>query len=244
MEERLQKILAKAGISSRRKAEELIRQGVVSIDGKVVTGMGIKLDPQNHQIAVHGKLLSSPEQKVYFLLNKPKGYVTTAFDPQKRPIVTSLLEDVQQRVFPVGRLDLNTEGALLLTNDGDLANRILHPRNEVNKTYIAEVKGNPPSKKISLLEKGIEIDGKKTWPAKIRLLSSTKNASKYEITIHEGRKRQIRKMFSAIGFPVINLKRIAYGGLKLGNLKTGQHRPLSQKDIQQIFARKKTLYNR
>ena len=188
MEERLQKILAKAGISSRRKAEELIRQGVVSIDGKVVTDMGIKLDPQHHQIAVHGKQLTSPEQKVYFLLNKPKGYVTTAYDPQKRPIVTSLLEEVEQRVFPVGRLDLNTEGALLLTNDGDLANRILHPRNEVTKTYIAEVKGFPSSKKISLLEKGIEIEGKKTWPAKIRLLSRTKIASKYELTIHEGRK--------------------------------------------------------
>jgi 23S rRNA pseudouridine2605 synthase len=244
MEERLQKILAKAGISSRRKAEELIQQGMVSIDGKIVTDMGIKLDPQHHQITVNGKTVATPEQKVYFLLNKPAGYVTTVNDPQNRPIVTSLLKDVQQRVFPVGRLDLNTEGALLLTNDGDLANRILHPRNEVTKTYVAEVSGHPSSKDISLLEKGIEIEGKKTWPARIKLLDRTKNASKYQLTIHEGRKRQIRKMFTAIGFPVITLKRIAYGRLKLENLKTGQYRPLSQKDIQQIFLEKKSLYNR
>lgn len=244
MEERLQKILAKAGISSRRKAEELIRQGMVSIDGKVVTDMGIKLEPQHHQITVNGKTVSTPEQKVYFLLNKPAGYVTTVNDPQNRPIVTSLLKNVRQRVFPVGRLDLNTEGALIMTNDGDLANRILHPRNEVTKTYIAEVKGNPSVKHIALLEKGIEIEGKKTWPARIKLLDRTRNASTYQLTIHEGRKRQIRKMFTAIGFPVINLKRIAYGRLKLENLKTGQYRPLSQKDIQQIFSEKKSLYNR
>lgn len=236
MEERLQKILARAGVASRRQAEELIRQGKVAIDGRVVTDMGIRIDATAHKITVNGVQISSPEQQVYFLLNKPAGYVTTVRDPQGRPTVIDLFQDIHQRLFPVGRLDLDTEGALLMTNDGDLANRILHPRHEVTKTYIVEVSGSPSQKEISRLEKGIMVEGKKTWPALIKFISAQKKSSKFQITIHEGRKRQIKKMFEAIGFPVLHLKRIAYGKLQLGNLKTGQYRALSEKDLRQIFS--------
>jgi len=244
MEERLQKILARAGIASRRHAEEMIRQGVVAVDGKIITELGARFDPQQHTITVGGKPLVAPEELVYYLLNKPKGYVTTAYDPQKRPIVTSLLHNVPQRVFPVGRLDLDTEGALLLTNDGALAQRIIHPRHEVTKTYLAEVRGTPAKNLISQLEKGIEIDGKKTWPAQLKLVRRLKTTTVYEIRIHEGRKRQIKKMFAAIGHPVVNLKRTAYGNLKIGSLKPGQYRLLSQSEVNQIFSGKNYLYNR
>ena len=244
MEYRLQKILARSGIASRRKAEDLIIQGKVSVNGVVVKDLGRCYDPEAHEITVNGRRVQPSEDKVYFLLNKPKGYVTTLHDPQKRPIVTSLLPEVSQRIFPVGRLDLDTEGALLMTNDGDLAHRILHPRNEVKKTYIAEVKGSPQAGVISRLEKGIMLEGKKTWPAKITVLSQKKQVTKLQITIHEGRKRQIRKMFATVGFPVLQLKRIAYGNLHLGNLKSGKYRRLNEKDIKQIFSQKKSLYNR
>ncbi|MDH5299233.1 MAG: rRNA pseudouridine synthase, partial [Desulfobulbaceae bacterium] len=171
MEERLQKILAKAGIASRRRAEELIRQGLVSIDGQLVTDMGIRVDPALHRIQCQGRPVAMEEEKVYILLNKPKGYLSTLSDPQGRPIVTSLLNNVTARVFPVGRLDYDTEGALLLTNDGELAQQILHPSFEVNKTYIATVQGKPAKEKLAELEKGILLEGRRTWPARIRVLT-------------------------------------------------------------------------
>jgi len=229
--ERLQKILAKAGIASRRNAEELIRQGKVTVDGKVVTEMGCRVDPDRQVVSFEGRPLRLEEEKVYLLLNKPRGYVTTLHDPQGRPIVSSLLTGIASRVFPVGRLDFDTEGALILTNDGDFAERILHPRFEIERTYQATVGGLPTHEKIRLLEEGLELEGKKTWPAKVHILAEEATTTTLEITIHEGRKRQVRKMFEAIGHRVLALKRIAYGGLRLGALPSGKYRRLTPADL-------------
>ncbi len=234
-EQRLQKVLAKAGVASRRGAEELIRQGRVKVDGKVVTEMGTKVDPGAQEIECNGIRLEAPENKVYILLHKPSGYLSTVDDPQGRPIVTDLLKNIKERVYPVGRLDLDTEGALLLTNDGELAQKILHPSHEVNKTYVAKVKGQPDKKNLDLLSKGIVLEGRKTWPAQIEVLKTEAQSTSIRITIHEGRKRQVRKMFDAIGNPVLNLKRTAYGGLKLGKLGPGKYRFLTPEDIKFIF---------
>ncbi|MCK5481720.1 MAG: rRNA pseudouridine synthase, partial [Gammaproteobacteria bacterium] len=185
MQERLQKILAKAGIASRRKAEELIRQGKVTVDGRVVTEMGIQVDPEQQRIEFDGKPVTVEEKKVYVLLHKPAGYVSTVHDPQGRPIVTELIKGIQERIFPVGRLDLDTEGALLLTNDGELAQKILHPSHEVNKTYRATVKGKPSKKKVEMLSRGIDIDDRKTWPAQVKVLSAGVRETTLQITIHE-----------------------------------------------------------
>jgi 23S rRNA pseudouridine2605 synthase len=235
MQERLQKVLAKAGIASRRGAEKLIRQGKVRVDGKVVTEMGTKVDPGTQAIECEGIALSSQEKKVYVLLHKPSGYLSTVDDPQGRPIVTDLLKNIKERVYPVGRLDLDTEGALLLTNDGELAQKILHPSHEVNKTYVAKVKGLPGKKKLDALSKGIELEGRKTWPADIEVLKTKVQSAIIRIIIHEGRKRQVRKMFEAIGHPVLELKRIAYGQLELGELRPGKYRFLTPADIKLIF---------
>ncbi len=244
MEERLQKIIARAGIASRRTAEEYIKQGRIKVDGQVVTTLGTKLDPEQHEITFDGKSVTLSEEKVYILLNKPEGYVTTMHDPQGRPVVTSLIKKMTpKRVFPVGRLDFDTEGALIFTNDGDFAQQLQHPSNEINKTYVATVKGSPSKAKIQQLEKGIMLEGRKTWPARINRLSSRNNQAVLEITIHEGRKRQVRKMFAAIGHPVLHLKRVAYGGLKLGNLSMGKARFLTSKDLKRVFSKKKNLYN-
>jgi 23S rRNA pseudouridine2605 synthase len=235
MKERLQKILAKAGIASRRGAEELIRKGLVTVDGKTVTEMGIKVDPEAQCVKYKGSRVTIEEEPVYILLNKPRGYVTTLRDPQGRPIVTSLLKGVEQRVFPVGRLDLDTEGALLLTNDGPLAQKVQHPSYEVTKTYVARVKGRPDREKLTRLEKGIMLEGRRTWPAKLRILAKGKNHTTIEVIIHEGKKRQVRKMFAAIGNPVIDLKRMAYGGLQLGSLASGKFRFLTEEELDLIF---------
>jgi 23S rRNA pseudouridine2605 synthase len=235
MQERLQKVLAKAGVASRRKAEELIRQGKIRVDGRVVTEMGIKVDPEIQSVECEGTPLDPQEEKVYILLHKPAGYLSTVDDPQGRPIVTDLLKNTKERVYPVGRLDLDTEGALLLTNDGELAQRILHPSHEVNKTYVAKVKGSPGNKKLDALSKGIELEGRKTWPANIEVLKSKAGSTTIQITIHEGRKRQVRKMFDAIGHPVMKLKRTAYGQLELGELGPGKYRFLTPADIKFIL---------
>ncbi|NNF47248.1 MAG: rRNA pseudouridine synthase [Desulfofustis sp.] len=232
---RLHKYLAECGIASRRKAEQLISQGDVSVDGKTITEMGFKLDPVQQKVLFRGELVVPKKTHTYILLNKPKGYVTTMSDPQGRPIVTSLLKDIEVRVFPVGRLDIYTEGALLLTDDGDLAHKILHPRHESTKTYEALVKGFVNQGNIRKLEQGIEIDGRKTWPATISKVKKQGAACRLVISIHEGRKRQIRKMFSAIGHPVINLKRIAYGKLQLGSLKSGAYRILTSEEIKKVL---------
>ena len=232
---RLQKYLAECGLASRRKAELLISEGSVSVDGKIITEMGYKLDPELQIVRYGGELVRRKKKHTYILLNKPRGYVTTMSDPQGRPIVTSLIKDLDVRVFPVGRLDIDTEGALILTDDGELAHKILHPSHESNKTYEVLVKGLVSRGKIKKLERGIEIDGRSTWPAKISKAVRQGPASRIVITIHEGRKRQVRKMFEAVGHPVINLKRIAYGQLRLGSLPSGSYRYLSREELKKVL---------
>ncbi|MEE4164528.1 MAG: pseudouridine synthase [Desulfocapsaceae bacterium] len=234
---RLQKYLASSGIASRRKAEEIIKSGRVRVDGTVITEMGVRVNPDLQVILCDGRRIRprAKEEAVYILLNKPRGYVTTVSDPQGRPVVTSLLKDIPARVYPVGRLDLDTEGALLMTNDGGLAHKILHPRFETNKTYEALVEGIPSPREIKRLRQGIIIDGKKTWPAVITLVKQKERTALYRVTIHEGRKRQIRKMFGAIAHPVRHLKRTAYGRLTLGSLKSGSYRFLSAEELKKIF---------
>ncbi len=232
---RLQKYLAECGLASRRKAELLISEGSVSVDGKIITEMGYKLDPELQEVRYRGELVRRKKKHTYILLNKPRGYVTTMSDPQGRPIVTSLIKDLDVRVFPVGRLDIDTEGALILTDDGELAHKILHPSHESNKTYEVLVKGLVSRGKIKKLERGIEIDGRSTWPAKISKAVKQGPASRLVITIHEGRKRQVRKMFEAVGHPVVNLKRIAYGQLRLGSLPSGSYRYLSREELKKVL---------
>ncbi|MGD9947938.1 MAG: pseudouridine synthase [Desulfobulbus sp.] len=234
MEERLQKILAKAGVASRRGAEQLIRDGRIQVNGAIITELGCKADPLKDAITFDGKRLHF-EQKIYVLLNKPAGYVTTMADPQGRPIVSDLLKDFPERLFPVGRLDLETEGALLMTNDGELGNAILHPRFEVNKTYEAWVAGFPSSQQLAQLEHGIKVEGVMTQPAQVRILQRTKHQTLVEIIIHEGKKRQVRKMFEALNHRVMHLKRTAYGQLRLGTLAAGKYRILTSNDLKKIF---------
>ena len=232
---RLQKYLANCGVTSRRKAEDMINQGRVTVNDKVVTSMGEKITPGRDKVYCDGKVVSPQEDFVYVLLNKPKGYVTTLSDPQGRPVVTSLVADLNQRLFPVGRLDLDTEGALILTNDGDLAQKVQHPSHETRKSYQAMVQGHPGQAKLKQLEKGIMLEEQMTAPAEIKILKHLHRQTLVEITIHEGRKRQVKKMFEFIGNPVISLKRIAYGRLQLGKLPSGKYKILNPKDLKKIF---------
>ncbi len=231
---RLQKYLAQCGVCSRRKAEDYIGQGLVTVDGERVTAMGVTVTPGISKVTFRGKPVTTKEKTVYYLLNKPKGYVTTLKDPQGRPIVTSLIKD-SARLFPVGRLDLDTEGALILTNDGALAQKVQHPSHKTDKTYEALIRGNPSAEAIKQLEKGIPLEGKMTSPATITRLAKKGRNSLIEIVIHEGRKRQVKKMFSYINHPVLELKRTAYGKLRLGKLGIGKYRLLNATDINRIF---------
>lgn len=232
---RLQKYLAQCGLCSRRKAEELIRDGRVCIDGKVATEMGLQITPGKNKVTFDHKELNIEKKLLYFLLNKPKGYVTTLSDPQGRPVVTSLIKTPGVRLFPVGRLDLDTEGALILTNDGSLAQKIQHPSFNTRKSYEAVVRGIPAREKITQLEHGIFLEGKMTAPATVTFLGKRGRNSLFKIIIHEGRKRQIRKMFNHIGHQVVHLKRTAYGKLGLGNLASGKYRRLNTSELKKIF---------
>lgn len=242
--ERLQKVLARAGIGSRRRCEEYIRAGRVAVNGRIVSEMGTKVVPGRDRIAFDGKEIQKAEQHLYLLLNKPVGYVSTVADPQGRPIVTDLLPELDRRLYPVGRLDLDSEGALLMTNDGSLTNRILHPRYGVAKTYHILLARQPGQKKLRQLEQGIVLEGVKTLPARIRILRKRKDGIWLEVVLHEGKKRQIRKMFAAIGHPVLRLKRTAYGDLTLGRLRPGEYRFLEKKDLQKIFSKKFPLQSK
>ncbi len=237
MRERLQKFLARSGICSRRQAETLISQGRVAVNGRLVSKLGSTIDPERDKVTLDGRPVV-PEKTVYILLNKPRGYLTTLSDPQGRPIVTDLLPDLDFRVFPVGRLDLDSEGALLLTNDGELANHILHPRYGISKTYEATVRGRPSRSNLNRLEEGIILEGRRTLPATLRILRRKSRTTTIEIVLHEGRKRQVRKMFAAIGHPVIRLKRTAYGNLGLDGLPTGMYRFLSKNELKKLFSGK------
>jgi len=237
MEERLQKIIAAAGIASRRKAEELIQAGVVAVNGKTVTELGTKADPAKDHIKVRGRLINTAGQKekVYILLNKPVGYLTSRSDPQKRQLVTDLVGPYAAKVHPVGRLDLNTEGLILLTNDGEFTNLVTHASHNVPKVYEAKVKGKPSQWQINKLSHGIELDGVKTAPAKIQLLEETETNAWYEVTLHEGRNQQIRKMFDSIGHSVVKLRRIAIGFLKEEKMKPGEFRFLRETEVKRFF---------
>ena len=236
MEERLQKAMSKAGIASRREAEKLILEGRVSVDGRVVTELGTKVDPLRQKIRVDGKPIGPQESHVYFLLNKPKGYLSTVKDDQGRRTVLDLLPKVKERVYPVGRLDNNTEGLLLVTNDGALMNGLLHPRSEVKKTYVAKIAGELTEDSLDRLRRGVDLEDGRTAPAKVRLLERDGRISKVEITIHEGRNRQVRRMFAAVGGDVKALKRISFAGLGLDGVKRGAHRPLTAEEVAGLYA--------
>src|ERR1700723_391861 len=235
--ERLQKIIAAAGIASRRKAEELITGGLVSVNGQIVTELGTKADPEHDHIRVNGKLLHGPERHVYLLMNKPKGYVTTLRDPERRPTVMDLLRGVGARVYPVGRLDYASEGLLLLTNDGEFANRLMKAASHVPKTYMVKLAGSPTGDGLSRLREGIYIPtdrGKrvKTAPAKIRVIRESANPW-YEVTLIEGKNRQIRRMFEEIGHHVEKIKRVRYGPLEL-DVHPGKFRKLTADEVTKL----------
>jgi 23S rRNA pseudouridine2605 synthase len=231
MEKRLQKILSEMGIASRRKAEELILEGRITVNGQVAT-LGMKADPGRDHLKLDGKLLFRPEPKVYIMFNKPKSVVTTLHDPEGRPTVKDFFKKVKYRVFPVGRLDYDSEGLLLLTNDGDFAQSLLHPSKKIFKTYLVKVKGETEEVKIDKLRKGIKLTEGVTAPAKIKRLRETENNTWLEMTIYEGRKRQIRRMFMEIRHPVLKLKRIKIGSLSLGDLEPGAYRFLTAEEIE------------
>ena len=236
MEERLQKYLASAGIASRRKCEDLIMQGKIKVNGEIVTELGTKIDPENDKIEYNEKLVNKDEEKVYILLNKPIGYVTTAKDQFNRDKVLDLVK-LKKRIVPVGRLDMYTSGALILTNDGEFVNKLTHPKNEIDKTYNATVKGIITNQEIKELEKGIEIDdGYITKPAKVKILKIDKdnNISRIQITIHEGKNRQVRKMCEAINKKVLALHRSRIGNLEVKDLKIGKWRYLTKKEIDNL----------
>src|SRR5436309_7625900 len=236
--ERLQKIIAAAGVASRRKAEQLITSGHVKVNGTTVTELGSKADPETDHIRVNGKLLQPSEQRhAYFLLNKPKGYVTTMSDPQKRPTVMDLLRGIRGRVYPVGRLDYASEGLLLLTNDGEFANRLMKAASHVPKTYMVKLAGTPSVEGLSRLRSGLFIavpGGRraKTAPAKVRLIREANNPW-YEVTLIEGRNRQIRKMFEEIGHHVEKIKRVRYGPLEL-DVHPGEFRRLTPQEVTRL----------
>lgn len=243
MEERLQKLIAAAGISSRRHAEELIKAGEVSVNGKVVTELGTRADPGKDHIKVKGRLINSileNREKRYVLMNKPKGYLSSASDPEGRPLVTDLLPSSLGRLYPVGRLDFNTEGLLLLTNDGQFTNFITSARNGVLKIYEAKVKGLPPESAIARLRKGVLLDEKvRTAPAEIKKIGETASNAWYEVILSQGRNQQIRRMFDSIGHSVLKLKRIQIGFLRDDNLRSGEWRFLSPTEVKRLLGAKK-----
>lgn len=231
---RLQKYIADCGIASRRKAEELIKQGSVKVNGSVVKEMGIKVS-DNDQVEVNGRLIKPESKKVYIMLNKPSGYVTTVKDQFQRPTVIELLKGVNERVFPVGRLDYETTGLLILTNDGDFTFKMTHPSHEIAKTYLATISGIPSKEEISSFERGLKIEDYTTSPAKLRIVRARDRVCDVEVTIHEGRNRQVRKMCDAIGHPVLSLKRISLGSLKLRDLPEGSWRELSADEVKDLL---------
>jgi len=228
---RLQKFLSQAGIASRRASEALILEGRVKVNGITVKELGTKVNPESDIIEVDGKVCNINKEYVYILLNKPKGILTSVKDPFGRPTVIDLLKGIKTKVFPVGRLDKDTQGLLLLTNDGELTYKITHPKHKVEKTYIAHVEGVVCPKDIEALKNGIMLEDGLTSPAKVKIIKKLDNSTVLELKIHEGRKRQVRRMCDAIGHPVINLKRTQIGNLSLNGLKVGQWRYLNQDEI-------------
>jgi len=234
MPERLNKVLARCGIASRRGAERLLEQGRVTVNGAVIRDPACQVDPDRDAIKVNGKRVAAPPAThTYLMLNKPRGCVTTLSDPQQRPTIRDLLRGVRARVYPVGRLDYHTEGLLLLTDDGELARDLTHPRGGVKKTYRAKVRGRPGQAELDRLKRGILLDGRPTLPAEARIVGQGANAW-VEITISEGRKHQVRRMLQATGHPVLKLRRVRLDGLDLGDLPPGAVRPLTASEVSRL----------
>lgn len=223
--------MASCGVASRRKSEELIFEGRVTVNGKTVEEPGLQIDPEKDEVRVGKKRISTPEKKVYIMLNKPVGCVSTCEDDRGRMTVLDCIKGVDARIYPVGRLDFTTEGMLLLTNDGELAYRLTHPKNEVNKRYLVIINSALSPEEVKKLERGVFIEGGKTAPAKIKVLKTQPDRTELTIIIHEGRNRQVRRMFDAIEKEVVFLKRISIGDLNLGELKKGEYRFLTDEEI-------------
>ena len=234
MKERLQKILSQAGLTSRRHAEKLITEGRVKVNGEVITRLGFRADSQRDHISVDGKPIHKLEPKAYVLLNKPRGCVTTLDDPLGRPTVRNFLHGVKTTVKPVGRLDFDSEGLLILTNDGSLHQRLTHPRYGVPRAYLVKVKGVPDAKAMRRLRDGIRLEDGMTLPARVKLVEKLKRNSWMRLTVYEGRNKLIKRMCAAISHPVIRLKRIRYGSLTMGNLKLGEYRYLTPAEVHKL----------
>ena len=232
---RINKYIAHAGVASRRKAEELIKQGLVTLNGQMVTELATTVK-SGDRVEVEGQPIYN-EEKVYYLLNKPRGVISSVRDDKGRQTVVDLLPEVKERIYPVGRLDWATSGLLILTNDGDFTDKMLHPRHEIDKVYVARVKGLASKDNLRPLTKGIVIDGKKTQPARYRIVKTDreKNRSVVELTIHEGRNHQVKKMFEAVGLMVDKLSRTRFGTLDLSGLNSGEARRLNKKEISQLY---------
>ena len=232
--ERLQKVIANSGICSRRKAEELIQSGKVQVNGVIITELGTKVNEKD-EIVVNGKIIEK-EEHVYFLLNKPRGVVTTASDDKNRTTVVDLIE-TDKRIYPVGRLDYDTTGALILTNDGEFANLMMHPKNEIDKVYLAKVEGIATGKQVKELESGVIVDGIKLSSSRVKVkkINKEKEESFIELTIHEGKNHQVKNMLQNVGVPVIKLTRERIAFLTVDKLKSGEYRKLSNKEISQLY---------
>lgn len=233
--ERLQKVMAHSGVASRRKSEEMILQGRVSVNGKKVTELGVKVGNRD-TIEVDG-IPVYQEEPVYFVLYKPRGVISAVSDDKNRKVVTDFFPGVKERIFPVGRLDYDTSGLLIMTNDGEFANILTHPKHEINKTYVAKIKGTPVNDDLKMLTRGVKINGRKTAPARFKILSTdkVKGTSIVELIIHEGRNHQVKNMFEAVGFPVLKLKREKVGHLDLLGLTSGKYRELNKKEVSQLL---------
>lgn len=231
---RINKYIAQAGLASRRKADELIKNGNVKVNGLVMQEMGYSVN-NGDVVEVNGRIIEPIKKKVYIMLNKPIGYITSAKDDQDRLTVMDLVADIPERIFSIGRLDVNTSGLLLMTNDGDFSQKVSHPKNIIYKTYRARVAGQISPERIRKLRKGVDIGGYTTSPAEVKLIKQGSGSAVVEIKIHEGKNRQVRKMFAAVGNKVIDLERIAVGDLYLGNLMSGHYRKLTRQEISDLI---------
>lgn len=230
---RLNKYIAQSGVASRRKADELTLNGNVKINGQVVKEPGVKVQPDD-RVEVNGVVIEPSNKKIYIALNKPVGVVTTMNDQFGRPSVADLITDIPERMFPVGRLDYNTSGLLIMTNDGDMAYKLTHPKHEVTKTYIATVSGYVSDTALSKLRKGVDIGGFVTSKARAQVIKQKERTTVVELEIHEGKNRQVRKMFKAVGYPVQTLERVAIGNIKLGRMRPGHYRKLTKEEIEYL----------
>lgn len=233
MEERLQKFMARCGVASRRKCEEVIAEGRVKVNSYIVTELGYKIDPDKDMVYVDNKIINVEENKVYIALNKPEGIVSTVKDEKERKTIIDLV-NIKERIYPIGRLDYDTSGLIILTNDGDIYNKVIHPRQAINKVYIALLEGYPTEEEISKFCNGVDIGGYITSEADFEITKRIGLNCRVTITIHEGKNRQIRKMCDAIGHPVIALKRVSVGDITLGNMEKGSWRDLTQEEIKYL----------